>query len=184
MDKRNRIKRSMKGSITKLETLVNERTVITDTSSIEIKVKLKKIENLQTKLNELHEKYEILDIRDIEKIESGLHDADNHLEEMERKNGLFLEGSIYDILCLMLVDIGANVILLRADLIKKLKEQTPNISQNTAVGEKAEMHGKLDVFIECGSKKFQRKVYVPDISDPCILCLDFIQKFNISVDFE
>ncbi|GFS38111.1 integrase catalytic domain-containing protein [Nephila pilipes] len=85
MDKFNRIKRSIKGSITKLETFVNEKTVVTDTSSIKIKVKLKEIENLQTKLNELCEKYyEIPDIRDIEEIESDLDEDINRLEQREK----------------------------------------------------------------------------------------------------
>ncbi|GFT83763.1 hypothetical protein NPIL_207291 [Nephila pilipes] len=78
MKKLNRIKRSIKEFITKLETFVNERTVSTDTSSSEIKVKLKKMRNLQRKSDELREKYyEIPDIRDIEEIESDSDGADN-----------------------------------------------------------------------------------------------------------
>ncbi|GBM83645.1 hypothetical protein AVEN_160813-1 [Araneus ventricosus] len=37
---------------------------------------------------------------------------------------------------------------------------------------------------ECGSRKFQHRIYVADITDPCILGLDFLQKFNFSVDLE
>ncbi|GBN12015.1 hypothetical protein AVEN_216751-1 [Araneus ventricosus] len=81
------------------------------------------------------------------------------------RNGLYLEGSICGIPCLMLVDTGANVTL-------------------TATGEKAEIRGKLDAAIECGSRKFQHKIYVADITDPCILGLDFLQKFNFMVDLE
>ncbi|GBN84703.1 hypothetical protein AVEN_234629-1 [Araneus ventricosus] len=88
----------------------------------------------------------------------------------------------------MLVGTGANITLLRTDLAKKLKEQliyeTPNISLNTATGEKAEIHGKLDASIECGSRKFKHRIYVADITDPCILGLDFLQKFNFTVDLE
>ncbi|GBO46668.1 hypothetical protein AVEN_15241-1 [Araneus ventricosus] len=88
----------------------------------------------------------------------------------------------------MLVDTGANVTLVRADLAQKLKGNfiytAPNISLKTATGEKAEIHGKLDAAIECGSRKFQHKIYVADITDPCILGLDFLQKFNFMVDLE
>ncbi|GBN71901.1 hypothetical protein AVEN_123028-1 [Araneus ventricosus] len=88
----------------------------------------------------------------------------------------------------MLVDTGANVTLLRTDLAQKLKENfiytAPNISLKTATGEKAEIHGKLDAAIECGSRKFQHRIYVADISDPCTLGLDFLQKFNLTVDLE
>ncbi|GBM43407.1 Retrovirus-related Pol polyprotein from transposon 412 [Araneus ventricosus] len=104
------------------------------------------------------------------------------------RNGLYLEGSICGIPCLTLVDTGANVTLVRTDLAQKLKENfiytVPNISLKTATGEKAEIHGKLDASIECGSRKFQHKIYVADITDSCILRLDFLQKFNFMVDLE
>ncbi|GBN14406.1 hypothetical protein AVEN_192141-1 [Araneus ventricosus] len=46
------------------------------------------------------------------------------------------------------------------------------------------LRGKLDASIECGSRKFYHRIYVADITDPCILGLDFIQKFNFTVDLE
>ncbi|GBO14253.1 hypothetical protein AVEN_96128-1 [Araneus ventricosus] len=88
----------------------------------------------------------------------------------------------------MLVDTDAKVTLLITDFAKKLKEQliytAPNISLNTATGEKAEIHGKLNTTIECGSRKFQHGIYVADVTDPCILGLDFLQKFYFTVDLE
>ncbi|GBM33259.1 Retrovirus-related Pol polyprotein from transposon 412 [Araneus ventricosus] len=88
----------------------------------------------------------------------------------------------------MLVDTGANVTLLRTDLAQKLKEQliytAPNISLKTATGEKTEIRGKLDASIECGSRKFHHRIYVADVTDPCILGLGFLQKFNFTVDLE
>ncbi|GBO10423.1 hypothetical protein AVEN_170759-1 [Araneus ventricosus] len=78
----------------------------------------------------------------------------------------------------MLVDTGANLTLVRTDLAHKLKENfiytAPNISSKTATGEKAEIHGKLDAAIECGSRKFQHRIYVANITYPCILGLDFL----------
>ncbi|GBN40028.1 Retrovirus-related Pol polyprotein from transposon 297 [Araneus ventricosus] len=104
------------------------------------------------------------------------------------RNGLYLEGSICSIPCLMLVDTGANVTLVRTDLAQKMKENfiytAPNISLKTATGEKAEIRGKLDAAIECGCRKLQHKIYVADITYPCILGLDFLQKFNFTVDLE
>ncbi|GBM40413.1 hypothetical protein AVEN_122631-1 [Araneus ventricosus] len=88
----------------------------------------------------------------------------------------------------MLVDTGANVTLVRTDLAQKLKDNfiytAPNISLKTTTGEKAEIHGKLDAPIECGYRKFQHRIYVSDITYPCILVLDFLQKFNFTVDLE
>ncbi|GBO19294.1 hypothetical protein AVEN_157604-1 [Araneus ventricosus] len=57
-------------------------------------------------------------------------------------------------------------------------------SRKTATGEKAEIHGKLDAAIECGSRKFQHRIYVADITDPCIIGIDFLHKFNFTVDLE
>ncbi|GBM06769.1 hypothetical protein AVEN_78930-1, partial [Araneus ventricosus] len=58
------------------------------------------------------------------------------------------------------------------------------ISLKTATGEKTEIRGKLDASIECGSRKFHHRIYVADITYPCILGLDFLQKFNFIVDLE
>ncbi|GFT43568.1 uncharacterized protein NPIL_572841 [Nephila pilipes] len=60
----------------------------------------------------------------------------------------------------------------------------PSISLKTATAGKVAVHGKPNVFIECGSRKFQHKVYIADISDPCVLGLDFLRKFNFTVDLE
>ncbi|GBM43856.1 hypothetical protein AVEN_256730-1 [Araneus ventricosus] len=60
----------------------------------------------------------------------------------------------------------------------------PSISLKTATGEKAEIHGKLVAALKFGSRKFQHRIYVADITDPCILGLDFLQKFNFTVDLE
>ncbi|KAF8789987.1 hypothetical protein HNY73_005077 [Argiope bruennichi] len=74
------------------------------------------------------------------------------------------------------------------NLAHKLKQQfiytAPNISLTTATGEKANIHGKLDASIECGSRRFQHKIYVADITDPCILGLDFLREFNFTVELE
>ncbi|GBN33121.1 hypothetical protein AVEN_20966-1 [Araneus ventricosus] len=80
----------------------------------------------------------------------------------------------------MLVDTGENVTLLRTNLALKLKKKfiytAPNISLKTATGEKAEINGKLDAPIVCGSRKFQHRIYVADITDTCILGLEFPQR--------
>ncbi|GFT92042.1 CCHC-type domain-containing protein [Nephila pilipes] len=99
-----------------------------------------------------------------------------------------VEGSICGVPFLMLVDTGANVTLLRTDIAQKMNQQfiytAPNIFLKTVTGEKANIHGKLDASIECGSRRFQYKVYVADITSPCILGLDFLREFNFTVDLE
>ncbi|GBN55534.1 hypothetical protein AVEN_51157-1 [Araneus ventricosus] len=105
-----------------------------------------------------------------------------------KKCGLYLEELICGIQHWMLLDTGANVTPLRTDLAKKLKEKlihtAPNIYLKIATGEKTEIRGKLDASIECGPRKFYYRIYVVDITNPCILGLDFLQKFNFTVDLE
>lgn len=88
----------------------------------------------------------------------------------------------------MLIDTGANVTLLRTDVARKLKENllytAPNVSLVTATGDQATVHGKIDTKVKCGSKTFQHRVYVADITDTCILGLDFLQKNDFTVDLE
>ncbi|GBL88230.1 hypothetical protein AVEN_117811-1 [Araneus ventricosus] len=86
------------------------------------------------------------------------------------------------------METGANVTLLRTDLAQKLKEQliymASNISLKTTTGEETEIRGRLDASIECVSRKFHHRNYLADITYPCILGLDFLQKFNFTVDLE
>ncbi|GBM75174.1 hypothetical protein AVEN_163729-1 [Araneus ventricosus] len=62
-------------------------------------------------------------------------------------NGLYLEGLICDIPCLFLVDTGTNIILLRADLARKVKERliytAPNLTLKTATVKKQRYKGNL-----------------------------------------
>ncbi|GBM72791.1 hypothetical protein AVEN_230346-1 [Araneus ventricosus] len=60
----------------------------------------------------------------------------------------------------------------------------PNMTLKTATGEKAKVQGKLDASIECGSRKFQHRIYVADITDSCILGLNLLQKFKITADLQ
>ncbi|GFS86176.1 retrovirus-related Pol polyprotein from transposon 297 [Nephila pilipes] len=78
-----------------------------------------------------------------------------------KKNGLYLEGSICGVPCLMLVDTGANVTLLRTNIAQKLNQQ----------------------FIYTVPNIFLKAVNA-DITDPCILDLNFLREFNFTVDLE
>ncbi|GBN24594.1 Retrovirus-related Pol polyprotein from transposon 297, partial [Araneus ventricosus] len=67
---------------------------------------------------------------------------------------------------------------------KNTPRRNPNVICWKPTGEKTEIRGKLDASIECGSRKFHHRIYVAYITDPCILGLDFLQKFNFTVDLE
>ncbi|GBM56891.1 Retrovirus-related Pol polyprotein from transposon 297 [Araneus ventricosus] len=60
----------------------------------------------------------------------------------------------------------------------------PNISLKTTTCEETEIRGKQDASIECGSRKFHYRIYEGDITDSCVLGLDFLQNFNFTLDLE
>ncbi|GBM09879.1 hypothetical protein AVEN_241206-1 [Araneus ventricosus] len=98
-----------------------------------------------------------------------------------RGNGLYIEGSICDIPCLFLVNRGTSITLLRVDLARKLKERriytAPSKNLKTATSEKAKIQGKLDA---CVLREFQHRVYAAEITDSCILGMNFLQKFKFT----
>ncbi|UYV61916.1 K02A2.6-like [Cordylochernes scorpioides] len=72
------------------------------------------------------------------------------------ENGFLLRGFINGRSCDMVIDTGANVTLVRADVFQNL--------------------------IQIGSKIFQYKGYVADIMDECIIGLDVLRQFGLSID--
>ncbi|KFM62548.1 hypothetical protein X975_20006, partial [Stegodyphus mimosarum] len=105
-----------------------------------------------------------------------------------KSNGLSINGHIDGVPCSMIIDTGANVTIIRKDLAQKFKDKliwTPScVTLETASGEKIDVEGKLNVNITFGSATYHHTAYVADITDPCILGLDFLRKYNFSLDFK
>ncbi|KFM65484.1 Retroviral-like aspartic protease 1, partial [Stegodyphus mimosarum] len=103
-------------------------------------------------------------------------------------NGLSINGHIDEIPCSMIIDTGANITIIRRDLAKKFKDKliwTPScVALETASGDKIDIEGKLNVSITFGSATYHHTAYVADIIDHCILALDFLRKYNFSLDFK
>ncbi|UYV81786.1 K02A2.6-like [Cordylochernes scorpioides] len=103
------------------------------------------------------------------------------------ENGLLLRSFINGRSCDMVIDTVANVTLLRADVFQKLypkpaEVQMKPISLQTATGERAKVHHCVLLSIQIGSKIFQHKGYVADIMDECIIGLDVLRQFGLSID--
>ncbi|GFV84297.1 retrovirus-related Pol polyprotein from transposon 412 [Trichonephila clavipes] len=105
------------------------------------------------------------------------------------ENGIFIMGHVCvnELPCNMIIDTGANVSIIRNDLVKKLKEKLiwipPRVVLQTVTGEKIDIHGKLKVKIKFGDTTYQHAVYVADIADPFILGLDFLKEHGFTLDF-
>ncbi|UYV82560.1 K02A2.6-like, partial [Cordylochernes scorpioides] len=103
------------------------------------------------------------------------------------ENGLLLRGFINGRSCDMVIDTGANVTLVRTDVFQNLYPKPAEvrmkpISLQTATGERAKVHHCVLLSIQIGSKIFQHKGYVADIMDECIIGLDVLRQFGLSID--
>ncbi|GFS70371.1 integrase catalytic domain-containing protein [Trichonephila clavipes] len=79
-----RLKDSIKGALTRLETFTSEKTVSKDTSVTEIEIKLKKIEQLQINLDKIAEDYcEIETSESLEIIQPDIEDINQRFETTE-----------------------------------------------------------------------------------------------------
>ncbi|GFX25079.1 uncharacterized protein TNCV_2752541 [Trichonephila clavipes] len=80
-EKLNRLKDSIKGTLTRLEAFTSEKTVSKDTSVTEIEIKLKKIEQLQINLDKIAEVYcEIEIFESLEIIQLDIEDINQRIE--------------------------------------------------------------------------------------------------------
>ncbi|GFY20337.1 integrase catalytic domain-containing protein [Trichonephila clavipes] len=83
-DKLNRLKDSIKGTLTRLEAFTSEKTVSKDTSVTEIEIKLKKIEQLQINLDKIAEDYcEIEIFESLEIIQLDIEGINQRIETTE-----------------------------------------------------------------------------------------------------
>ncbi|GFY30762.1 DUF1758 domain-containing protein [Trichonephila clavipes] len=86
-EKLNRLKDSVKGTLTRLEAFTSEKRVSKDTSVTEIEIKLKKIEQLQINLDKLAEDYcEIETFESLEIIQLDIEDINQRIETTEEGN--------------------------------------------------------------------------------------------------
>ncbi|GFX60151.1 retrovirus-related Pol polyprotein from transposon 412 [Trichonephila clavipes] len=101
---------------------------------------------------------------------------------------LYVIGQINNISCRMVVDTGANVSIIRKDLAQNSKVSIiwtpPCVSLQTLTGDKIQVHGKANVTLRFGNVDHHHTAYIADITDLCILGLDFLKNYNFKLDFE
>ncbi|GFW94051.1 retrovirus-related Pol polyprotein from transposon 412 [Trichonephila clavipes] len=88
----------------------------------------------------------------------------------------------------MVVDTGANVSIIRKDLAKNSQVgiiwTPPCVFLQTVTGDKIQVHGKANITLRFGNIDYHHTAYIADITDPCILGLDFLKNNNFKLDFE
>ncbi|GFY22203.1 retrovirus-related Pol polyprotein from transposon 17.6 [Trichonephila clavipes] len=101
---------------------------------------------------------------------------------------LYVIGQINNISCCVVVDTGANVSIIRKDLAQNSQVNIiwtpPCVSLQTVTGDKIHVHGKTNIILRFGNIDYHHTVYIADITDPCILGLDFLKNNNFKLDFE
>ncbi|GFT06665.1 retrovirus-related Pol polyprotein from transposon 412 [Trichonephila clavipes] len=102
--------------------------------------------------------------------------------------GHYVIGQINNISCRMVVDTGANVSIIKKDLAQNSKFSIiwtpPCVSLQTVIGDKIQVHGKANVTLRFGNIDYSHTAYIANITDPCILELDFLKNNNFKLDFE
>ncbi|GFU73542.1 retrovirus-related Pol polyprotein from transposon 412 [Trichonephila clavipes] len=87
----------------------------------------------------------------------------------------------------MVIDTGANVSIIRKYLARNSPVSIiwtpPCVSLQTVTGDKIQVHGKANVTLRFGHLDYHHTAYIADITDPCILGLDFLKKNNFNLDF-
>ncbi|GFX49141.1 retrovirus-related Pol polyprotein from transposon 412 [Trichonephila clavipes] len=88
----------------------------------------------------------------------------------------------------MVVDTGANECIIRKDLAQNSQVSIiwtpPCVSLQTVTGNKIHVHGKANITLRFGNIDYHHTAYIADITDPCILGLDFLKNNNFKLDFE
>ncbi|GFV54133.1 retrovirus-related Pol polyprotein from transposon 412 [Trichonephila clavipes] len=88
----------------------------------------------------------------------------------------------------MVVDTGANVSIIGKDLAQNSQVSIiwtpPCISLQTVTGDKIHVHRKANVTLRFENIDYHHTAYIADITDPCILGLDFLKNHNFKLDFE
>ncbi|UYV76894.1 K02A2.6-like [Cordylochernes scorpioides] len=87
----------------------------------------------------------------------------------------------------MVIDTETNVTLVRANVFQNLhpkpaEVQMKPISLQTATGERAKVHYCVLLSIQIRSKIFHNKGYVAGIMDDCIIGLNVLRQFGLSID--
>ncbi|GFU29205.1 retrovirus-related Pol polyprotein from transposon 412 [Trichonephila clavipes] len=88
----------------------------------------------------------------------------------------------------MVVDTGTNVSIIRKDLAQNSQVgiiwTPPCLSLQTVTVDKIQVHGKANITLRFGNINYHHTAYIADITDPCILGLDFLKNNNFKLDFE
>ena len=98
-------------------------------------------------------------------------------------NSLTVSGSIDGKECVITVDTGSNISI-RPDLLRGESSQLKDSWLRTVTGERAPIHGKSTVQLVIGGMQMSHEMLIADISDGCIIGLDFLESYSCQVNLK
>ena len=101
------------------------------------------------------------------------------------QDGLVLAGTVAGQPCNITVDTGSNISIVRPDMLNKtIRDSLETSSQmlRTVTGEMAPIHGRGELTICIGGLTLPHQMWVAEITDECILGLDFLGKHGCQVN--
>ncbi len=100
-----------------------------------------------------------------------------------------VQGTVNRIPCQVTIDTGSNISLVRLDVLNHAEAEPCAFQPVTSClrivkGGTAPIHGKASVQVGISSHTSSQEVWVADITDECILGLDYLGKHKCRVDLE
>ena len=100
-------------------------------------------------------------------------------------NDLWLDGMVESEECTITIDTGATKLILRPDLVPNLKHNSfKKYILRTATGGTAPVYGEVFRTVQLGDLVFEGSFLVADITDECIIGVDFLTKHGFKIDLE
>ena len=101
-------------------------------------------------------------------------------------DSLRVQGEIEDVACQFVVDTGSNITIVRPDVVKDeiLRNKISPVGSflRTVTGESAPVIGCACMKFRLGGYETEQEVWLAEITDPCILGLDFLMAHDCQVD--
>ena len=100
---------------------------------------------------------------------------------LQKKDGLCVDGKLKGKTARMIVDTGSNISIVTTQLLRNIAKDlscvksVPNCLRSVT-GEKLTLLGTITLKLEIGNREILQSFYVVDISESCLLGLDFLQQ--------
>ena len=106
------------------------------------------------------------------------------VSQIGRTMNLSIQGELGRLPCSFILDTGATKSIVRPDIVKHGKSlRKCNYTLKTATGENVPINGAITDCIKFGETVYEHEFLVANITDQCILGLDFMDKYGFIINF-